>query len=393
MSTWAGIDFGPESFCDTQNYLNTWYFKRSERELIKTDDEYLPYKYRYKSPRESIARRLALDGFDAETLKHDFKTSLYRKIEACRVVNAHEYVDNENTAPLLDAMEKSSLEDWLARLKRICTEGLESSGFEKSKDYGDPILNYMLASFNEFYFEDVYNIGGHNFPCSSEEMYAVALMLVLPDEPYFILDATHMVAAGWTDAFDDFIEYHSDHTAFYKTFKSSLATTLELGKLAPENKDLARLLYANVITVFETYLGDTLTKQVLKREALLRRFVQTYEPFIKTKEPKSEIFKTYDTIREQTRVELGKISFHNVLTSKKIYQDVLSTSFPDNIAVLCKAVATRHDIVHRNGKTSHNLEVSVNMEDVRTVAELADTTILHIDAQIKDGMLERDDEG
>jgi hypothetical protein len=111
------------------------------------------------------------------------------------------------------------------------------------------------------------------------------------------------------------------------------------------------------------------------------------------KNQKSEIFKIYDTIREQTRIELGKISFHNILTSKKIYHDVLSTSFPDNIAELCRAVATRHDIVHRNGKTSHNLEVSVNMEDVRNVAVLADTTILHIDAQIKDGMLEQDDEG
>lgn len=392
MSTWAGIDYGPATLCETQNYLNTWYFKPSDRKIEQTGDPDYPVRYVYRSPKENISRRLALDGYDVNTLEQDFKISIKRKIEACRESIQNDFdLDGANSG-LLPALERSSLQDWMDRLKRIFSEKLEPAHFEKSKDYGDPILNYMLAGYPDFYFEDAYSLAGYSFPCSSEEMYAVVLMEVLPNEVDFVLDATAMISAGWTDKFEDFIEHHSDHTTFFNTFKLSLDKTIALGTLAPENSDLAKLLYANVITVFETYLGDTITKQVLKRKALLRRFVQNHQPFIKTKEAKSDVFKTYEGIQEEVRRALGETSFHNVVTAKKLYHEVLATSFPDNIADLIQAIEIRHDIVHRNGRSQNNIEVSVTIDHVKNLAGLVESTVLYIDAQIKDGILEGDDE-
>lgn len=40
-----------------------------------------------------------------------------------------------------------------------------------------------------------------------------------------------------------------------------------------------RLLYANVITSMETFLGDTLKREVLQDEKTLRKFVETYKPY------------------------------------------------------------------------------------------------------------------
>ena len=392
MSTWAGVDFGPVSLCETQNYLNTWYFKRSERKAEPTGDPDFPTRYVYRASRDTIARRLELDGYDLSTLEQDFRVSINRKIEACRQSIRDGFDPDENNSKLLPALEASSLQDWIDRLTRIITEKLESAGFDRSKDHGDPILNYMLAGYHDFYFEDAYSAAGYSFPCSSEEMYAVVLMKILPNEPDFVLDATAMIQSGWTDNFEDFIEHHSDHTTFYKTFKTSLERTLALGSLGPDNSDLAKLLYANVITVLETYLSDTITKQVLKREAILRRFVLTHPPFAQDKFKKSEVFKAYEGIREEARKALSSTSFHDIVTAKRLFKEVLATSFPDDMGELMKAVNKRHDIVHRNGKTQHNIELVVTMDDVKHVAELANAAMLHIDAQIKDAILERDDE-
>jgi hypothetical protein len=201
-----------------------------------------------------------------------------------------------------------------------------------------------------------------------------------------------MIASGWSDEFDDFIEYHQDNTTFYEVFRSSLTEALELAALAPDNGSLARMLYANVITVMETYLSDTLRKQVLKRDAVLRRFVKSHDAFKNSKkEPVSEVFTTYDRINELVNDAIDGLSFHNVAAARKLYKEVLATSFPDEIDELFKAVAIRHDIVHRNGKDTRNNAVVVTMEEVRALAQLVDDMVRFIDKQVKDGLLEDDE--
>jgi hypothetical protein len=122
--------------------------------------------------------------------------------------------------------------------------------------------------------------------------------------------------------------------------------------LAPENKILARLIYANVITSMETYLSDTVKKQILTREPIRRRFVQTNEAF-KEKIVVQEIFRKLESLNEEIIQTIDMMSFHNLDKTTGLYKLVLDTQFPTtNIAELKKAVERRHDIVHRNGKTS-----------------------------------------
>jgi hypothetical protein len=250
----------------------------------------------------------------------------------------------------------------------------------------------MLGNPESYYFSDRPGCGGFHFPCTSPEMYAVALLQIVPEDSHFVLDATEMIAAGWSDDFGDFIEYHQDNTTFYEVFRSSLTETLELVALAPDNGSLARLLYANVITVMETYLSDTLRKQVLKRDAVLRRFVKNHDAFKNSKkEAVSEVFAIYDRINELVNDAIDGLSFHNIAAARKLYKDVLATSFPDDIDELFRAVAIRHDIVHRNGKDVRNNAVVVTMAEVQALAQLVDDTVKYIDKQVKDGMLEDDE--
>lgn len=389
MSTWASVDLGCMTITEMQNHINTWYFKKKERVIENSGDEHFPVSYLYRAPVEIIARRLALDGYDKDSLRTDFSKELARKIQLCRNMITEGLDPEGSNAALLPALENSKIEDWLIRLKKIADEKLKPAMFgEKRVDYKDPLLSYMLSGADGFMFSDEAGMGGFNFPCSTESIYAVALLEVMPNEKFFILDATPMVSSGWTEDFDDLIEYHSDTTHFYKDFVSSLSSTKELAKLAPTNPDLTKLLYANVITIMEAYLSDTLKKQVLKRNAVLRRFVQNQDTFKAKKEPVSEVFNIHDKIINMANDAIDQISFHNVVTAKTLYENVLSVKFPKEIAWLIKAITNRHDIVHRNGRTLKNEDLQISHEEIESLATNVLAFVKEIDAQVKDGLLD-----
>ena len=389
MSTWASVDLGCMTVTEMQNHINQWYFKRKERTVEKSEDEDYPVRYLYKAPVDVIARRLALDGYDKDSLRTDFTKELARKVQLCRNMIAEDLDPDGTNAALLPVLENSTLEDWLAHLKKISTEKLDATIFgEKRTNYSDQLLNYMLSGADGFIFLDELGMGGFGFPCSTENMYAVALIEVMPNEKFFVLDATYMVDSGWTEDFDDLIEYHSDSTHFFKDFTDSLDSAKALTNLAPDNPALMRLLYANVITVMEAYLSDTLKKQVMKRSAVLRRFVQSHDAFKNSKkEPISEIFNTYDKILKLANDAIDEISFHNVVTAKTLYENVLSVNFPKDVAWLMKATSNRHDIIHRNGRTLKNEVLNIVSADIDELVTKVLALVKEIDEQVKDGLL------
>ncbi|MNG18687.1 hypothetical protein D3C84_1027750 [compost metagenome] len=72
-----------------------------------------------------------------------------------------------------------------------------------------------------------------------------------------------------------------------------------------------------------------------------------------------------------------------------LYEKVLLCSFPkDKVAQLTKSVETRHDIVHRNGKTTEGSIINIAKEDVENLITLVSDVVSHIDKQILDGLLD-----
>lgn len=138
MSTWAGIELDGMSILETQNYLPQWYFRKSERSKLPPPDDNPDRRpqYIYSSPARTIARRLALDGYDLEFLKRDFKKQLTQMVQDWK--DMLEIAPEGKCVQLIPALESSDLDDWLNRIKRIRAEGLSFSYFsEAPQDYDD----------------------------------------------------------------------------------------------------------------------------------------------------------------------------------------------------------------------------------------------------------------
>lgn len=127
---------------------------------------------------------------------------------------------------------------------------------------------------------------------------------------------------------------------------------------------LYRLLYANVITSMETFLGETLKREVLRDENSLRKFVETYKPFKSISMNLSDLYVKKENMPAFVNMTLCELLYHDLRKIKPIYRDALDIDLGD-VTELYKAVLVRHDLVHRNGKNHEGEDHTITEEMVR----------------------------
>lgn len=184
------------------------------------------------------------------------------------------------------------------------------------------------------------------------------------------------------DAIDTQIDEYMNST-LYNSHVSETMTALDaIGILAPNVKDtLYRVLYANLISCMESFLSDTLIHKVLESEENKRAFVKGYKDFSKLEIGLSSLYDTIDGIDGIITKTLRDIIYHNLPKVKGIYKDVLGIDLGE-IGLLCKCVNTRHDIVHRNGKTKGGEKITIERKDIEELAKAVSDMIENVESQL-----------
>lgn len=386
MSSWADITLDGQTIISTQNHFSTWFFRKKDR-VIAIDPATGRTIYKYVVSGETLRRRLELDGHNMASLQREFDKQLAQMKADCEEMISLD--PNGKARELLPVLAESTLADWLGRLRQICEQRLESASYgEIDKEFGDSLLNFMM-SVEGYYFSDNPGGGNYHFPCWTDEGYAIALLEVLPKDVECVLDISDLIQGGWTNAFDDLVEFQQDFTTFYGVFKTSLGDILALTQIAENNETLARMLYATVISAMETYLSDTLRKQVFVKPAIKRRFVETHGKFKGNQLDLRDIYTRLEKLDSFIAEVIDSESFHNIVSVNKLYKNVLLTDISKpHMDKLVKAIDIRHDIVHRNGKSLNGTIHKLTMDDVHQLVLDVDAAIQHIDKQIKDGLLD-----
>lgn len=171
--------------------------------------------------------------------------------------------------------------------------------------------------------------------------------------------------------YDD--DYYSDkfreheYIDVYGNFKKAIKnveTLLSVQIYKTVQQHLHRMLFVSVITAMETYLSDAFINAVMPEQDLLRKLVETSPEFKKKTIALSELFNSMENIREEVKRYLSEISWHHLQRITPMYKATLNVDFPKDLGEVYKAIRTRHDIVHRNGKTLENEEVKVGADEV-----------------------------
>lgn len=199
------------------------------------------------------------------------------------------------------------------------------------------------------------------------------------------------LSAEWASkpSAEDFDDYVAETIILDSRFHQNFQTAISYIKMLLESNVVVfaehrflRLLFANVITALETYLFDAFINTVMSDEKYVRELVKNDKYFKDKKLSLKKLIEKYDSILDPAKEYLLNISWHNLTRAKDLYENALGITFPKDLGELIQAVLTRHDIIHRNGKTPDGNEVNVNKEDVQKLMASVRAFVAEIDKQI-----------
>ena len=131
-------------------------------------------------------------------------------------------------------------------------------------------------------------------------------------------------------------------------------------------------------------MSDTFINAVDRDRTLLRKFVETNPDFKHRSLKLSDLFNAADQIDDEVKKYLLDVIWHNLVKVRAMYINVLDINFGKEFPVdVARAISTRHDIVHRNGRTKTGSEVSVTREDIETLIIRVRSMITHIETEYK----------
>ncbi|QEE27316.1 hypothetical protein FTW19_04390 [Terriglobus albidus] len=172
------------------------------------------------------------------------------------------------------------------------------------------------------------------------------------------------------DYFLDLLESGPDP---YINLISSLVEIEDAARIEVFEKDrriLHKLLYANIIAALETFLGDLFIKTLSKSDEYTENFVRKTAHFQNTPIKLSDIFERFKKIDAEVRNFVLAHNWHRLDESSMMYKRAFGVVFPVTPEGLKTAIRDRHDIVHRNGRTSDGAEGSWNLAKILALKKI-----------------------
>jgi hypothetical protein len=152
---------------------------------------------------------------------------------------------------------------------------------------------------------------------------------------------------------------------------------------AAKQKTLHKLLFANVITALETFLGDSFMKTLSGSDQYLEDFVFKTPHFRNTEIKLCDIFERFKKIDGEVRSYVLAHNWHMLKESGMMFKRAFDIKFPETPPTIANGIRERHDIVHRNGKTSDGKDGSWDLSKILALNKAILAFSGAIDDQVK----------
>jgi hypothetical protein len=184
------------------------------------------------------------------------------------------------------------------------------------------------------------------------------------------------------------LESARSNVDYAKTFEQNIGALRSLIKRPiPKYRNLRqtfyRMLYSSAITALETYLCDAFQQNVIHDNSCIKRLLESVPELKDRKIPFSELLDSDP--RERVGEYLSDIVWHNLAKIRLLYRSVLDIEFPTDSAPVYRAIAVRHDLVHRNGRTKSGLRHRFTGAQIEDVFGAIESFVAEVDKQLKRG--------
>jgi hypothetical protein len=141
---------------------------------------------------------------------------------------------------------------------------------------------------------------------------------------------------------------------------ANLKTLLHGESGSSSNDTFCKMVYAHAVTILEVYLEDMIKALIISNNSFLENTIKNVKPFSDSKFKLSEISIEEDGIKKFVLLKLTDNLFHDIPKVIHIYSGLFEKKIIIDIDKICSVTATRHDIVHRNGKDKDGKELRIN---------------------------------
>ncbi|WP_353932627.1 hypothetical protein WJM97_08590 [Okeanomitos corallinicola TIOX110] len=176
------------------------------------------------------------------------------------------------------------------------------------------------------------------------------------------------------------------NTEFYQTFSEEIKSLRVLNDIVITDdkalKSLKRQIYIGTITCLETYLSDAFINTVLSNQEYLKSFFSTFKDFKKQTISMSNLFINIDKAEEIAKEAMSsKVLYHKLDKVNEMYTATLNISFP-KFGEIMRYINTRHDLVHRNGKTTDGNKILIDCKIIEQVISDIENFVEKIDKML-----------
>lgn len=236
------------------------------------------------------------------------------------------------------------------------------------KHYTDPVENTPYESAEGGY---IYIWGG---PYDAHEELSEEFGDKVQDDVIEELaEELSSIAPEWTGNPDEYAldeyEFELSRSTVHRASFDEAVKIVEVILRSKFDKGLFQALwrqqYTAVFSALEAYLFDFFYSNIQSDKVLFRKFVKVNKEFENTKVKLADIFEQHDKLDQTVREHLAGLSWHNLPRISPLYKLTLGIEFDKKLlGKLSKAVLTRHDIVHRNGKKKDGEKVILSKEQI-----------------------------
>lgn len=177
-----------------------------------------------------------------------------------------------------------------------------------------------------------------------------------------------------------------------RLFSKRLAEADALASTELDSEDrilLRQLLYSHLIGALEAYLADTMAHWLKANREVFKRFVANCEEFKKEKFSLSCIFERLEDLEGQVDRYVQKTVWHRLDKVMPLMASSFDFNMPD-ISQLMAHIVTRHDIVHRGGKSREGHHVEITSGKLAELRECVTTFVDKLESEISESIYGED---
>jgi len=253
---------------------------------------------------------------------------------------------------MMSELHQEKFEKKLARILGISYDELSEIGFEISNNESEDGLLYGYII---------------EFPYDSNPDILDKIIGLEDGEKVWLQPwELHEGESYYDEQYEAIIQNHQ----FYNSFETEIQNLKKLNDLEISDPTMQQILrrqvYIGVIGTLETFLSETFINLTANNEDYFKNFVKSYPNFKQQKFKLGEIFDQLEKLKDTAKKVMLDTLYHDLPKVREMYIATFNIDFPE-IKDVFKYVHTRHDLVHRNGKTKKNEIVPLCKEKVDEV--------------------------